>query len=334
MPARMPVATGILAGIVTVSLLFGNVHGITLGFGSTLIGEAVDYAIYYLIQARGQGSTGWRQWLRGNWPTVRLGLLTSLCGFAALLFSGFPGLQQLGVFSLAGLVGAVLATRFVLPVLMPDGARGQGLRRPLGRAARAAIAVLPCTRWLWLALGLASVVLVVQRDGLWKAELSSLSPVSREALALDASLRADIASGGDGGAFVVVQGRDAETALQRAEAAATRLEGLVNTQVIAGFDSITRFLPSLQTQRQRQAALPETPALQAALAEATANGPLRATRLAPFLEAVAQARNLPLATPDMARASALSPLLDALTLRHPDGHWTVLLPVQGVGAAV
>ena len=332
--AMLPVATGILAGIVVVSLLFGNVHGITLGFGSTLIGEAVDYAIYYLIQARGQGGTGWRHWLRGNWPTVRLGLLTSLCGFAALLFSGFPGLQQLGVFSLAGLVGAVLATRFVLPVLMPDGARGQGLRRPLGRAARSAIAVLPRTRGLWVALGLASVVLVVQRDGLWRAELSSLSPVSREALALDASLRADITSGGDGGAFVVVQGPDAETTLQRAEAAAARLEGLVNTQVIAGFDSITRFLPSVQTQQQRQAALPDTPALQAALAEATANGPLRAARLTPFVEAVTQARSLPLATPDMARAGALAPLLDALTLQHPDGHWTVLLPVQGVGDAV
>ena len=332
--AMLPVATGILAGIVAVSLMFGNVHGITLGFGSTLIGEAVDYAIYYLIQARGQGGTGWRQWLRGNWPTVRLGLLTSLCGFTALLFSGFPGLQQLGVFSLAGLVGAVLTTRFVLPVLMPDGARGQGLRRPMGRAARAAIAVLPRTRWLWLVLGVASVVLVVQRDGLWKAELSSLSPVSKEALALDASLRADITSGSDGGAFVVVQGPDAETTLQRAEAAALRLEELVNTQTIAGFDSITRFLPSLQTQRQRQAALPDTPALQAALADATANGPLRAARLTPFVEAVAQARQLPLATPDMARASALAPLLDALTLQHPDGHWTVLLPVQAAGTAV
>ncbi len=332
--AMLPVATGILVGVVTVSLLFGNVHGITLGFGSTLIGEAVDYAIYYLIQAHGQGGTGWRHWLRDSWPTIRLGLLTSLCGFTALLFSGFPGLQQLGVFSLAGLVGAVLATRFVLPVLMPDGARGQGLRRPLGSAARSAIAVLPRTRWLWLVLGMASVVLVVQRDSLWKAELSSLSPVSKEALALDASLRADITSGSDGGAFVVVQGPDAETALRRAEAVAVRLEELVNTQAIAGFDSITRFLPSVQTQQQRQAALPGTPALEAALAEATAGGPLRAARLAPFVEAVTQARSLPLATPDMARNSALAPLLDALTLQHPDGHWTVLLPVQGVGDAV
>ena len=335
--AMLPVATGVVVGIVAVSLVFGNVHGVTLGFGATLIGEAVDYAIYYLIQAGGRAQrdgSGWRQWLAGGWPTVRLGLLTSLCGFAALLFSGFPGLQQLGVFSLAGLVGAVLATRYLLPVLMPDGARGMGLRRQMGSAARAAIAVLPRTRWLWLALGLASVVLVWQRDGLWKAELSSLSPVSKEALAMDASLRADITSGADGGAFVVVQGATAEQALQHAEAAAERLEELVNQRVIAGFNSVTRFLPSLQTQQRRQAALPEMAALQAALNEATAGGPLKAERLAPFVQAVAQARTLPLATPDSAAGGAIAPLLHAMMLRRPDGSSTALLPLQPVGDSV
>ena len=49
--ALLPVATGVLAGIAAVSVGFGQVHGMTLGFGTTLIGEAVDYAIYYLIQA-------------------------------------------------------------------------------------------------------------------------------------------------------------------------------------------------------------------------------------------------------------------------------------------
>ena len=332
--ALLPVVTGVVTGIVAVSLSFGNVHGVTLGFGATLIGEAVDYAIYYLIQARGHNGTGWRHWLTSSWPTVRLGLLTSLCGFAALLFSGFPGLQQLGVFSLAGLIGAVLATRYLLPVLMPDGARGMGLRRQLGRAARGAIAILPRTRPLWLVLGLASAVLVWQRDSLWDAQLLSLSPVSKEALALDASLRADITAGADGGAFVVVQGAGTEQALQHAEAAAERLELLVNQRVIAGFNSVTRFLPSLQTQQRRQSALPEPAALHAALAQATAGGPLKAERLMPFEQAVAQARSLPLLSAETARNSAIAPLLDALMLRRADGSVTALLPLQPVGETV
>ncbi len=65
--AMLPVATAVLAGIAAVSLGFGTVHGMTLGFGTTLIGEAVDYAIYYLIQARStaiRAQAGWRHWLR------------------------------------------------------------------------------------------------------------------------------------------------------------------------------------------------------------------------------------------------------------------------------
>ena len=150
--AMLPVASGVVAGIAAVSLGFGSVHGITLGFGTTLIGEAVDYVIYYLIQAR---AGGWRHWLVNGWPTVRLGLLTSICGFAALVFSGFPGLAQLGLFSVAGLIGAALATRYVLPVAMPFGTPAVdrfGVRRRLGDFATAAVAVLP--RWRWPLLGL------------------------------------------------------------------------------------------------------------------------------------------------------------------------------------
>jgi predicted exporter len=79
-----------------------------------------------------------------SWPTVRLGLLTSLCGFGALVFSGFPGLAQLGVFSIAGLVAAAFGTRYVFPILSPDGAPGMGLRRQLGRVAELAARGLPC----------------------------------------------------------------------------------------------------------------------------------------------------------------------------------------------
>lgn len=332
--AMLPVATGVVAGVGTVSLVFGNVHGVTLGFGATLIGESVDYAIYYLIQARGQQGAGWRRWLASGWPTVRLGLLTSVCGFAALLFSGFPGLAQLGLFSIAGLVAAALATRFLLPVLMPDGARGAGLRRQLGRAARAALTVLPRTRWLWLGLGAASALLVWQRVDLWQAELSSLSPVSKQALALDASLRAEITGGADGGLLVVVQGPDAETVLQRAEAASERLEKLVDQRVIAGFDSVTRFLPSQQTQQRRLAALPDAATLRAALAAATAGGPLKAARLEPFIDAVAQARTRRPETLASARGSAVAPLVNALVLQRADGSWSALLPLQPVGGHI
>jgi predicted exporter len=283
--AWLPVVSGVVIGIVAVSMIYGTVHGITLGFGSTLIGEAVDYAIYYLIQARSADATGqgWRRWVKEGWPTVRLGLMTSVCGFAALVFSGFPGLAQLGVFSLAGLLAAALTARYVLPVLMPNGASGLGMRRQMGRVFAKALRWLPRLRHAFLLMGLVSLALLVwQRGALWQGDLASLSPVPRDAMALDESLRADL-SASDAGTLVVVQAADQESALRTAEAAAARLDALVAQGVLAGFDSPTRMLPSQATQRQRLQSLPDTATLRERLAQATDGGPLRAERLARFL---------------------------------------------------
>ena len=160
-----------------------------------------------------------------------------------------------------------------------------------------------------------------------KSDLVSLSPISREALALDASLRADLTASA-GGTLVVVQGPDIETTLQRVEAVGQLLDDGIERGQVAGYNSVARWLPSQATQRQRLASLPEAPALQAALAQATAGGPLKAERLAPFVAEVQAARSLPLVSAASWRGTALAPLLDALLLQRKDGTWAALLPVQ------
>jgi predicted exporter len=132
-----PVATGALVGVAAVAVGFDVVHGITLGFGATLIGEAVDYGIYLFVQA-GAAPGAREAWVARLWPTIRLGVLTSLIGFAALLASGFPGLAQLGLYSLCGLAAAALATRFALPALLPEGFRVRDLA-PLGERLERAV---------------------------------------------------------------------------------------------------------------------------------------------------------------------------------------------------
>ena len=330
--ALLPVVTGVVAGIAAVGLAFGQIHGITLAFGSTLIGEAVDYAIYYLIQAHGKGQagSGWRRWRDLNWPTVRLGLLTSLCGFAALLFSGFPGLAQLGLFSIAGLCGAAVATRFILPVLAPDGATGKGLRHHLGGLAHHAFTRLPRLRPLVGLLGVAALILVSsQWSHLWRGSLGSLSPVSQAAQDLDSRLRADLGAS-DARTLVVASGSSIEAALQAAEAAIPRLDALVDQGLLAGYESPTRFLPSLAKQQERLSHLPDAATLRARLAFATSDGPLTAARLEPFLGEVQNARALaPIARASL-QGSALEPAVDALLFERSGGGWSALLPLHAV----
>ena len=158
----VPVVSGALVGIAAVSLGFGVVHGITLGFGTTLIGEAVDYAVIYLfVQAGRAERAGDAQWLAGFWPTVRLGVLTSIAGFSALLFSGLPGLAQLGLYSIAGLA----ARHSSRASCCAPAARALPGARPLRRRARArglggAHAWL---RWPIAAVALAAAALVAVR---------------------------------------------------------------------------------------------------------------------------------------------------------------------------
>ncbi|MGJ7508736.1 MMPL family transporter [Variovorax sp. GT1P44] len=328
--ALLPVATGVVAGTAAVSLVFGGVHGLTMGFGSTLIGETVDYAIYYLIQARGAAvpGTGWQRWRDIHWPTVRLGLLTSVCGFAALVFSGFPGLAQLGVFSLAGLIAAALVARHVLPVLAPDGATGMGMRKQMAQVAGVLMRALPRLRYVFAALGVAALALVIWQGGhLWRANLGAMSPVPRAAQQLDAELREDIGAS-DGGTLIVVRGADLQAALRNTEAAGARLDALVDKGDLAGFETVARLLPSEAAQAARIASLPDAQVLHTRLAEATRGLPLPATRLEPFIAQVQAAKTQPMIQRADLRGGPLDAVVSALMFERQGGGWSTLISLH------
>jgi predicted exporter len=327
----LPVVSGALAGVAVVSLGFGAVHGITLGFGTALIGEAVDYSIYLFVQSE-QGGSDPKNWIRRFWPTVRLGVLTSIFGFASLLLSGFPGLAQLGLYSIAGLIAAAAVTRFVMPHLLPTNFRihdvsaiGLVLFRLVQRAAklRSAVALL---------LLAACATLALQRASLWNDKISSLSPVSQADVALDASLRADMGAP-DARYLVVVSGASREAVLSSSELVSAILQTQVDQGELAGFESPSHYLPSTVTQRARQASLPSPAELETRLAQAVQGLPVRAQLFTPFLADVAAARSQPLLQAANLEQTSMAMAVDALLIRQ-DRHWSALLPLtapEGVG---
>ncbi|HET9390112.1 MAG TPA: MMPL family transporter [Steroidobacteraceae bacterium] len=319
----IPVASGALAGVAAVALGFGLVHGITLGFGVTLIGESIDYSIYLFIQARQPAGTDWKRML---WPTIRLGVLTSIVGFASLLPSAFPGLAQLGLYSISGLVAAALVTRFVLPQLIPADFDIRDTAR-IGVLFAAALRRLRMPRALLILVPvLAGIVLYTHRTSLWNRELSALSPVSEADQALDALLRSDIGAP-DARYLVVVSGADQESVLQAAERVGKRLDALAEAGVLGGYESPARYLPSLAVQRARQASLPEAAELRARLNAALVGFPIRSERLEPFLRDVESARTQPPLTRLDLEGTSLATGVDALLL-HEGQQWSALMPLR------
>jgi predicted exporter len=325
----LPVVSGALGGIVAVSLVYGTVFGITVGFGAALIGESVDYSIYYFVQSRRSGLNAWRERF---WPTIRLGVLTSVCGFGALLFSGFPGLAQLGLYSLSGVIIAAIVTRFVLPQLTGHDIKMCDLA-PFGQRLEKAIRAIHFLRWPVLGLALAaSLLLFTQRSALWNPELSALSPVSQSDQAIDMALRADIGAP-DSRYLVVINAKDREAALQAAETTGAQLDALVVSGEIAGYDSPARFLPSRATQTSRLASLPETNDLQQNLQAALLESPLSHQKLGPFINAIETARNQAPFTREALNGTSLALLVDSLLLQHGEG-WSVLLPIHPGAQAI
>ena len=322
----LPVISGALAGIAVVSLGYGVVYGITLGFGITLIGEAVDYAIYFLNRlAPGKHPSAA---LENIWPTLRLGVLTTICGFSPMFLADFPGLAQLGLFSVTGLIVAVLVTRWVLPVLVPmqfsvaSTARlGDWLMERVRRAPRlkpvAALAVLA-----------AAASLALHRGPVWSDALSSLFPISIEKQQLDQSMRNDLGAP-DVRYMVIVSGRDRETALHQAELAGAHLDALATKGILTGYDTPARYLPSLQTQQERSAAIPEPPTLRQNLRHALVGLPFRADLFEPFIKEAAAARERPPLTAADLQGTNFGLQAESLMLQR-NGEWIAMLPLRGV----
>src|SRR5450830_1352773 len=325
----LPVATGMLAGITAVSLAFGVVHGITLGFGTALIGEAVDYSIYLFMQSdhasNGDNEQNRKTWIVRVWPTIRLGVLTSVFGFAALLLSGFPGLAQLGLYSMAGLIAAAAMTRYVLPHLLPANFQIQDVTNAglkLSRYAQLAKRL----RWPATAIVVACSVVVYQHhDHLWNAELAALSPVSAADQALDSRLRA--AMGAPDVRYVIIVHDDGQEAVLAAtEKVSSALQPLVDKGELTAFDSASHYLPSEATQHSRLASLPAAAELKLRLAAALKDLPIQPQVLAPFLLDVETARSKPMLQRSDLEHTSMAMAVDAMLLQQGK-HWSALIPL-------
>jgi predicted exporter len=324
--SALPAASGLLAGITAVSLWFGPVHGITVGFAAILIGEAVDYPTYLFAQS-GRGEA-LEATLARIGATLRLAVLTTACGALSMLLSSFHGLAQLGLLTITGVITAGLVTRWVLPALTPAKILERKLvRLPLGGALPGARA----TRHAWPALALvsaAAVAVLLQHDRLWDDDLANLTPLPQELRALDRDLRAQLGAP-DPRYLILATGADREQLLQKSERIAAVLDGAVRSGAIAGYELAARLVPSRKTQETRRAALPDAATLTANLASAQAGLPFKPRLFAPFLADVARARDLPALEPEALRGTALGAKVDSLLVPTARG-WAAFAPVSGV----
>ncbi|NOQ80776.1 MAG: MMPL family transporter, partial [Gammaproteobacteria bacterium] len=353
----LPLGLAILTGITTVLLLDGFIHGITIAFGITIIGIAVDYpihlyshALFYKDNSKQNSVESDQQPLTATmqsiWPMIRLGLITTLIGFSAITLSDFSGLRQLGIFAISGLLTAAITTRFLLPlfpVTLPIKLpifRKQPETKSPSTSFQFLVKLLqyPLPNFFHLlpiALPLLALITIYFHQGaLWEKDLSALSPVPQWQKQQDFELRKAMGLPELRYTFIL-QNEKPEILLQQSEQLIPQLNALKKQGLISGYDMAASYLPSIKYQKTQQQKLPEAHELQKTLEQVLDKTELQSSAFSPFINDIKKSKSLPVLSAEALLSDASSnPISDKIkTLlfqQEPSSLWTAIIPLQGV----
>ncbi len=310
----VPLAGAVLIATAVTSVAWGSIHGISLAFGATLVGVSLDYPVHLVSHTR-PGET-LAQSVSRVWPTLRLGVLTTLLGFAAMLTTDFPGIQQLAVFSISGLLSAALLTRYLLAPLVA----GRVERTPrLQGTANSVAHVLAMVWWLPPVVVIGGLALT-WRDpsALLSSRIDALSPAPPNLVAQDRALRTTMGLD-EPGYVLLVQGDTMNAMLQRQEALRPTLHQAIIDESLRGYDMAALVLPSTALQRTRRDELPDDETLRARIDTARQGLPFRADAFRAFTDDVAYTRTLGEVDQSAFAGTLLGTRLDSLVRREDDG---------------
>ena len=322
----LPIVTGFIVGGAVTSLLFSNLHGITLVFGITLLGVAIDYPIHLFSHlAPGRSS---QDAIRQIWPTLKLGILTTCIGYLAFAQQDFSGLAQLGIFTTSGLLTAAAVTRWFLPALLAQHDL-QRIRFNFASGIDSVIHLPVKLARLLIAAAIAVIVLLVSiSPPEWESDLAALSPITNTERELITDLRNALGAP-DPSQLIVTHASDVNTALRHNEEVAERLNQAVALGLLSGFDSPSRYLPSTETQQHRQSSIPDIQHVQQQLDLAMQGLPFRQEAFTAFLQALSQSRELPPLSFDEAEATPIGLRIQAMMFES-GGEWNAITLLSGI----
>jgi len=235
-------------------LLFGRVHLLTLVFGASLIGVAQDYGIYFLCnRLSADAELDSVALLKRLLPGLALTLLAAVIGYAGLALTPFPGLQQMAVFSALGLIFAWLTVVFWFPALVRGGSLQSG---PLARRYGALLAHWPQLRGNrngWIVFALFALVAAIGCARLGANDDIRLLQTPPPHLVQDQLRLSKLLDAPTPVQFFLVRGNSDEAVLQREEVLKQRLDSLIAQHKLNGYQAMSNWVPSLQTQNVRRA---------------------------------------------------------------------------------
>ncbi len=275
-----------VVGTLATTLVFAHVHSLTLALGASLIGICTDYPIHVMVHCAKHRNSPLSA-VRLLWPSLALGGLTTVIGYGALGFTGFPGFEQIAVFALASIAASLGLTRWVLPALLTKSELHAAHLPGIGAW------VDFCGRHRQVLLSLFAVGVILAGFSLpqirWMDYMQKLAMDMDTLKQQDATVRSHFSSI-EPGRFVLIQAGDWETALQRSEAAERRLKELKQAGIVSEYHGLFPWLVSNALQAENASVYGQalTPAFQDAWRAGLVKAGLSVDKLGTLLPAVSE----------------------------------------------
>jgi predicted exporter len=331
----LPGVFGILITTTIGLLYYGQLDGLTLAFGTTLLGLTIDYPIHLLNHhAMSPLHESARAVARRIAPSLGLAAGTTAASYAGLAATSLPGFRQIAFFSVVGVAATFAFTLLVLPAFLSDARRlPKTSRRAAAAFAGAVLGLEPRRRLLALlavALFVGSMAALPSLE--WQDELSALSAPDPAIVAEDQRVRGRV-SPFDGSRFAVAIGETPEQAVERNDRVYEALSASVERGELAGLRSLHDLLWSVDLQERNWRAVAATPDLAGRVERAFAAEGFRPEALRPFRESLAAGAPAPLRLGEL-RASELGGLAGPmiLDLGERTGVVTLLRGLEDPGA--
>lgn len=250
--AIVTISSGLLLAVTFTLSVFGELHLLTLVFGTSLIGIAIDYSFHFYCERLSDSERSAKVTVAYIFPTVTLAFITSALAYVGIGLAPFPGMQQVAIFCAAGLLGAYLTLILAYPLLA--GSRLPAGSRPLALAGTYLASLTQLSKRFTTPLGMgmfALVILICCLGGVTKLtvddDIRHLQQSPASVTEPENQLR-QLLSGGTDNQFLLVRAPSEEALLQQLERVSPMLNAAIANQELGNYVSLSRYLPSHRKQ--------------------------------------------------------------------------------------
>lgn len=248
------ISVGFIVAFAATHLVFGEVHLLTIIFGTSLVGVSDDYSIHYFseyLNQKERNKNSGMAVLNHIFPGITMGLITSILGYMALIFTPFPGLQQIAFFSTIGFSISYLIVILFFPIFYKPAKLNY--RPTLLNLSNSFVVFFQkiITRkkayYIFAALILLSLAGISKLDSSDNIRLLYSSP---QELIDNEILVRKILQQNKAIEFFLIEGKTPQEVLEKEEQLGAKIDGLIAEKNLDSYQAISQIIPSVKRQEE------------------------------------------------------------------------------------